>query len=65
VWCGASSRATVVGCYVDGVFSYTVLTPRRKARVAGWGVSLVASDVSKYGLDFYLDRCRRPFRTKE
>lgn len=41
MWCGASSRAMVVGWYVDGVFSYTVdqdLTPECKARVAGWAV---------------------------
>ena len=46
MWCGASSRAMVVGWYGDGVFSYTVdqdLTPECKARVAGWAVSLVAS----------------------
>jgi hypothetical protein len=71
VWCGASSRATVVGWYVDGVFSYTVdqdLTSERKARVAGWAVSLVASldcDVSNMVPEFYLDRCRRLFRTEE
>jgi hypothetical protein len=56
------------------VLSYKVdqdLGPERKARVAGWAVSRVAtgnqSDLRclKYGPDFYLDRCRPPFRSEE